>query len=722
MARTELIQKIQEKNESCKIAKPLVDGPALTLLKKHMLEAPDATEESVGHIVANACKVLQYLIDPRVTHPQRNKILCLGKVQSGKTAFFISAIALAFDNGYNLAYVIGGTKTKLKNQNYDRLLLEFENNPNVKIVDIAQKDHEDPQELLQKGYKVVIVALKNVAEKANLGVVNSYSVQLKDYPSIIVDDEGDECSPGAPKSKAKNPRAGRTHDVITDIVNNINVCTFLSVTATPQANFLLSTMDELSPDFALLVEPGSGYTGGNAFHDTYDNKHVIEIKDSDQFGRSIPESFKRALNFFIGSMFVQYIKGDKKKYSMLIHPSSLTKVQNMVVEKINDHLTLVKKILSNEKNIAYDDLMWKIYSEISPVFPIFGDVNAFKKTIRPVVKDVLSEINIFQFNVSEKGREDIKAEDQDKSQYKIYVGGNMLGRGLTIKNLCVTYIYRDSKITQIDTLYQRARWFGYKRNYFNFCRVYMTPDLKRKFIDTVENENDMWNSMNAFLLTKTDVKFFPRLFTLNNDKLRLTRNTVSKTVVVERINPGYAYDKSIAFSSEQLLANRELYNNLLKKYKNIGINKQFGRSKNQQHLIVEMKFSDFYNEFLKNYAFPRGSKFGLKSFNKIKSQIDDGAVENSITVIFMRYKNNEQRTPIANGYAIKELPQSYDNGTGYPGDKKLDELEKKLHIQLHPVYLEEGKNKEIIPLIALNNPITSFNVRYVTGDNYYEVI
>ena len=722
MIRTELVQKIQEESDACNITKPRIDGPVLTLLKQHMLEAPDATEESVGHIVSNACKVLQYLIDPQITHPQRNKILCLGKVQSGKTAFFISAIALAFDNGYDLAYVIGGTKTKLKDQNNDRLLLEFENNSSVKIVDIAQKKHEDPQELLKKGYKVVIVALKNPAEKKNLGTVNDYSVLLKDHPSIIVDDEGDECSPGAPKSKAKNSRAGRTHDVITDIINNINICTFLSVTATPQANFLLSTMDELSPDFALLVEPGSGYTGGNAFHDTYDNKHVVEIKDSDQFGRSIPESFKRALNFFIGSMFVQYMKGDEKKYSMLVHPSSLTRVQNMVVEKINDHLALVKKILSDEKNIAYDNLIGKIYDEISSIFPVYENVIAFKKNIRPIVKDVLSEINIFQFNVSEKGREDIKAEDQDKSQYKIYVGGNMLGRGLTIKNLCVTYIYRDSKITQIDTLYQRARWFGYKRSYFDFCRVYMTPDLKQKFIDTVENENDMWNSMNAFLLTKTNVKFFPRLFTLNNDKLRLTRNTVSKTIVVERINPGYDYDKSISFTPDQLLANRNLYNNLLKKYKNIGTNRQFGKSKNQQHLIVELKFSDFYNEFLINYTFPRGSKFGLKSFDKIKSQIDAGAVENSITVVFMRYKNNEQRTPIGNGYAIKELPQSYDNGTGYPGDKKLDELETKLHIQLHPVYLEKGKEKEIYPLIALNNPITSFNVRYVTGDNHYEVV
>ncbi len=720
MSNIEFVQYVNESNINS-IPSPKIDGYCKMLLEKHMLES--SSKDSVGHIFSNAYKTLQYLINPEDEGPKRNKILCLGKVQSGKTAFFISSLALAFDNGYNLAYVIGGTKTKLKDQNYERISLEFENNPKVKVIDIAAKEHEEPRELLKEGYKVIIVALKNVgSDNANLGIVESYSNLLGDIPSVIVDDEGDECSPGAPKLKSKNSRAGRTHDVLTDIINNINICTFLSVTATPQANFLISTIDELSPDFALLVEPGKGYTGGNSFHDVYNNPHVIEINDSNSFNYSTPESFKKALDFFIFSVIYQNYKNDLRDFSMLVHPSSLTKVQSMVVEKVRDQLEYVKEGLNNVNNLSFDSLYNNVYNSGSDLITEFENYEDFKNKTINFLKTVLGSINVFEFNVSDSGRQSILEEKEDKSKYKIYVGGNMLGRGLTIKNLNVTYMYRDSKVTQIDTLYQRARWFGYKSSYFDICRVYMTKDLKEKFIDTVENENDMWTSINAFLLTKTDIKKFPRIFTLKNDKLRLTRASVSKTVCIERVNPGYEYDKSISFTQEQLDNNRLLYENLYRKYKMVGEDVQFGNSTNQHHFIINLKFTEFYNEFLSKYEFPRGSKFGPNSFKRLLQQINEGSYEDIISVVLMRYRTGEYRSPIAGGQAIKELPQSYDNGTQYPGDKSLPELEEVLHVQLHPVYVDKNNPENIIPLIALNNPITAFNVRYVTGDNYYEGI
>lgn len=721
MASTEFIQIIPD-TISDVLKNPKIDGDCILRLKAHMLEDPNTNETSVAHIFSNAYKVLQYMVDPYIESKRTYKVLCLGKVQSGKTAFFISSLALAFDNGYNLAYVIGGTKTKLKDQNYIRISSEFINNENVKVIDIADKNHEDPLTLLKNGYKVILVALKNISENANLGIVEKYSEILRDYPSIIVDDEGDECSPGAPKSKSKNSKAGRTHDVLTDIINNVNICTFLSVTATPQANFLISTIDELSPDYCVLVEPGYGYTGGNSFHDTYNNPHVVEIRDGDSFDCSTPESFKKALYFFIFSLMVSKYRGDNRPFSMLVHPSSLTKVQSMVVEKIRDYFDYVYKILKNPMNIAYNSILNDIYESGKGSVNYFSDYSNFKTETEKYLDYALSQINIFEFNVSENGKQSIEDEKNDKSKYKIYVGGNMLGRGLTIKNLNVTYMYRDSKITQIDTLYQRARWFGYKQSYFDLCRVYMTKELKEKFIDTVENENDMWTSINAFLLTKTDIKKFPRVFTLKNDKLRLTRNTVSKTIQIERVNPGYEYDKSIALTPEQILNNKLLYEKLYLKYKNLGEDRSYGNSSIQHHFIINLRYTDFYDEFLSKYEFPRGSKFGPKSFEKILSQIKNGEYEDKISVVLMRYKTGEYRSTITGVKAIKELPQSYDNGTLYPGDKSLPDLEKVLHIQLHPVYIDKLKKSNIIPLIALNNPITAFNVKYVTGDNYYETV
>lgn len=711
---------VQYQNEDIQggILKPKIDGIFKTKLEEKMLV--DSSKTSVDSIFSNSYRILPYLVDPNLKIKKTNKVLCLGKVQSGKTAFFICSIALAFDNGYNLAYVIGGTKIKLKNQNYSRIHSEFSNNDKVFVIDITDKNHPDPRNLINKGYKVILVALKNVgSSNANLGVVNEYSRILSDIPAIVIDDEGDECSPGAPKLKRCFSNVGKTHDVIVDIISNIEKCTFLSVTATPQANFLISTIDELSPDYALLVEPGDGYTGGNAFHDTFNNEHVVEIKDSDLFSTSIPESFMSALYFYIFSLLTHNYRGDKRPYSMLVHPSSLTKVQSMVVEKIVDFYLVVKKILKDNNSVAFDDCYNQIYNSSNEMITDFQDVQDFKLKTLPYLSFVLEQISIYEFNVSGSGKASIEAEQNEDFLYKIFVGGNMLGRGLTIRNLSVTYMYRDSKVSQIDTLYQRARWFGYKKSYFDLCRVYMTRDLKEKFIDIVENENDMWNALYSFLQTKTNIKQFPRMFTLNNDKLRLTRTTISRTVNVERVNPGYTYDKSIYLTEEEKQINRNLYNNFYSKYKSVGKDFQFGSSEIQHHLVIQLSFSLFYKEFLMNYCYPRGGKFGIKSFGKIYNQIRNGEYEDKISVVLMRYKTKEKRSAIANGLAIKELPQSYDNGTGYPGDKSLPGLEKILHIQLHPVYTDEQDKDSFIPMIALNNPITSFNVRYVTGDNYY---
>lgn len=717
MENLELVE-YQKNGNAHSLPNPKIDGECKCLLEDHMQN--DSSAGTVGHIFSNAYKALPYLIDPSINEKVSNKILCLGKVQSGKTAFFISTIALAFDNGYNLAYVIGGTKTKLKDQNYIRLSEEFENNPQISVIDINLNGHKEPIDELEDGKKVIIVSLKNVtSDSANLGKIEEYSKKLSSYPSLIVDDEGDECSPGAPKLKKRNSKAGRTHDVLTEIIDNINICTFLSVTATPQANFLISTIDELSPDYALVVEPGVGYTGGNSFHDVYDNPHVIEIKDSDSFESSIPNSFKSALYFFIFSLLTQRARGNTKPYSMLVHPSSLTKVQSMVVEKITDFYMNVKRGLSNVNDISFDDLFKCIYETGANSVRDYSDYIDFKSKTQKHLDEVLNQISVYEFNVSETGKESIKTEMIENKMYKIYVGGNMLGRGLTIKNLSVTYMYRDSKITQIDTLYQRARWFGYKESYFDLCRVYMTKELKNKFIDTVENENDMWNSINAFLLTKTDIKEFPRLFTLKNEKLRLTRTSIAKTICVERVNPGYDYDKSICLTKEKIESNRKLYNCFYSIHKNEGVDRKFGNSEVQHHFIVEMKFTDFYNEFLSNYNYPRGSKFGVLSFNKILNQIKDGATEDTVKIVLMRYRTGEYRSPIASNTAIKELPQSYDNGTQYCGDKSLTDLVGEFHIQIHPVYIDKNKQSDIIPVLAMNNPITAYNVRFVTGDNYY---
>lgn len=57
----------------------------------------------------------------------------------------------------------------------------------------------------------------------------------------------------------------------------------------------------------------------------------------------------------------------------------------------------------------------------------------------------------------------------------IAIGGNSFSRGLTLEGLCVTYFYRNSKA--YDTLMQMGRWFGYRPNYDDLCRLWTSQEI-----------------------------------------------------------------------------------------------------------------------------------------------------------------------------------------------------------------------------------------------------
>ena len=61
----------------------------------------------------------------------------------------------------------------------------------------------------------------------------------------------------------------------------------------------------------------------------------------------------------------------------------------------------------------------------------------------------------------------------------IVIGGLALSRGLTLEGLCVTYMVRNAGAS--DTLMQMARWFGFRRNYEDLCRLYITESSVRYY-------------------------------------------------------------------------------------------------------------------------------------------------------------------------------------------------------------------------------------------------
>jgi hypothetical protein len=65
--------------------------------------------------------------------------------------------------------------------------------------------------------------------------------------------------------------------------------------------------------------------------------------------------------------------------------------------------------------------------------------------------------------------------------YNFIVGGNILGRGLTIDNLITTYYFRRAKRTQMDTVLQHARMYGYRAEDIGYMRVFIPRTLAARF-------------------------------------------------------------------------------------------------------------------------------------------------------------------------------------------------------------------------------------------------
>jgi hypothetical protein len=719
------------------IKSPKMDGFFATKYKEKLLE--DEIPDTVDHMMANAYSAIGLFRDPKCreanTKQKPMKLLCLGKVQSGKTSFFLGAAALAFDNGYDLVYLLGGTKLRLKKQNFGRVTDAFENNPKVKVLDLTPTFKEDVRGLIQQGFKVIVVVLKNVAKFSNLGAFQKMSEDYEDIPAVIIDDEGDEYTPGiSEEMKRKHKKGGATHDEIAKIITGFDLCTFLSVTATPQANLLISTYDAVSPDRLVLVQPGEGYEGGSEFFDSIYNQHVIRIEDTDDFKTSIPDSFEEALGFFLFSCALKLSQGDTRPYSMLVHPSSFNAIQQIVASRIKNHFeTVIKPGTEESGGIARSSLVEELEKARDSYLSMNKDADPkvdFNKVLS-CIKEVVdrSEIQIINYQNSDDEDDDEKKEESDPLRYKIKVGGNMLGRGLTIKRLIVSYIYRDSKTPAVDTMYQRCRWFGYKSKYFDVCRVYMTSDLRNKFIAIVKNEDHMWNAVEAFLDTQIDAKKFKRIFYLEDDRLILTRKTVSRTITMKAIGTGNTADVSVDLTPEEKAENRSVYLDYKAKHLADGAFIDFDTSAThyQRHLVIHTKFTIFYQEFLSKLHYAFGSPFSANLFQLVLDSIKRGERPDDLTVILTRPATGESRQPTdSTETTIAGLLQGRNDGTNFKGDAKPVDMnghpyEKEAFVEVHFVkFSDDAPLSTAFPLVSFNNPLTASVIKMVTGDNNYD--
>ena len=258
----------------------------------------------------------------------------------------IALMALAFDNHYRVVVMLAGTKKNLLRQNSDRfrkqLGISSRNDRRIALFTTESSDYSlrrnEVLSVIETGNNVLITVLKHPSHIAQVRDVLSLS-ELCNQPVLIIDDEGDQASLN---TRVRRRSASATYAAIRDLRGVLHKHAFISFTATPQANLLIRTIDELSPEVCVLIEPGRDYTGGSTFHGPEQWKYVRALPEEQLVDETsgTPESLRTALAAFIVGASIRRLRNDEDYHSMLVHVSARKAVHAVLNERIQNTIDL----------------------------------------------------------------------------------------------------------------------------------------------------------------------------------------------------------------------------------------------------------------------------------------------------------------------------------------------------------------------------------------------
>lgn len=675
------------------------DGRYATAVYNYLV-SDGIPDDGAARIIQNAARVLGFCPDSNKSEPVESTGIVIGKVQSGKTSNFIALTALAFDNGYDHIVVLGGTTNILVEQNGTRISEYFESTPEVVVWNTTQ--HQEYlntatiKSQIDQGKKVIIVALKK-PKRINAIRKNVFEGTLfEEQCTLIIDDEGDEASLNTLVSKGKK---SATYQAIEDLKKTLKRHSFISVTATPQANLLIDSIDILSPEFGVLVDPGDGYCGLDVFH-VPGSKYVVEIpEDEESLLESVPDSFVKALAmYFVGcGIFALRGKKPEDKFSMLVHPSALKMDHSSAKGKADSIIKRWALLARNKNDIAYATLRKHLrtaYDEyVSTTVPLAPD---FAFVEEQALKAILS-CHVHLVNG------DSVPKDADKFfDYNIYVGGTMLGRGLTLKGLAITYIIRTPKgKSNVDTTAQRARWFGYKMKYIDLCRVFAVKKIITEFRNIREHENDLWDTVRDADLQGSKFKDIPRIFLLD-DGMRMTRGNVAEAK--QFIFKPWIIQKHLCMDQDYAKSNIAIIDEFRKKHQQSI--KMYTVSGGAPYAILyDMSFEEVVSELTDKFEFPRASSLNGGVIRKLLLLLKEKKINPKVDVIWMRdgkLSSHEVCDGEVINYMVGRRPKEENKPAIYKGDYREFERDGALQIQIHTI--EDKKTKIVSPALAIRIP------------------
>jgi hypothetical protein len=395
------------------------------------------------------------------TQDDCERLLLIGKVQSGKTAHFIGLTLRLFDSGFSTAIVFSGTKLNLHNQTLERFQSEF----NSYGLNILSDDDPKLISKFSEGGRNVIICLKHAKRIDRLT-----RAPLVFSKVFIIDDESDQASLNG--RNKENVLSGTlditpTHHAIQMLVNTTSA-KYLQITATPAGHLLTGLMDYFKPTYILGLKEHSNYFGNELLFENEDK--IIKWIVEDPTSPTISNLIQFVAVHFENSFKLSLKDRNVKNISAFIHPHSRVSILRDYYDRTRN---IVQSLISKPDEFIYHNSL--LLSEF------------FKQNIHEIVNKIA--INTEMTLVAGNYDKGINWEEYFiKNRFFILVGGGKLERGFTIEGLISTFMPRSQKVGNADTIQQRARFFGSKRNILEFLSVYVNEKTYNDFYEYYTNE------------------------------------------------------------------------------------------------------------------------------------------------------------------------------------------------------------------------------------------
>ena len=535
---------------------------------KQTLEAKRWTKELIDQMDHSTNTIVGMMAPPGV--PKFDyKGLAVGRVQSGKTGNFIGVLAKAADAGYRMIIVLGGTTNTLRYQTQDRIQKDLialgdpgwnwltrakveEGSLKIQPGDFGQftptagEPAVSSSEAVMAGQKSIGVVKKNAKVLRDLKAwVKATTPHAKSQcPVLIIDDECDQASVNSADPDSNPTTINR---LIREIIGLLPKVTYIGYTATPFANVFIDPEVEgdLYPKDFIVSLPKSefyfgperifgrdpltgettGQPGANILREI--SRPDVECvrppsgtAAAQAFRFEIPPTLSKAIVYFIlnsaariwreKNVLNETGKGEFK--SMLINTSQKQKIHSMTMEKVQPFVSQLKSDFAAGKTDASWSKLWmeeteKLNSnEVGCKHP-----KVTYDQLKEHLQETLDRIEVIKSNSSGEQVSNLNEvyHSNNRGKIVIVIGGNTLARGITLEGLTVSYFVREA--SAFDTLLQMGRWFGYRKDYEDMPRVWMTAQMMKDFFDLATIEFEFFKILEPYVLGLSPREVGPKI-------------------------------------------------------------------------------------------------------------------------------------------------------------------------------------------------------------------